>query len=284
VALAAGAAPAAEVEKTSRERQDALKNLSHPVKCDCCTAGDIWKAFQEHLRATGRADLIPPDAEPRREATRGDNDEDKDAPPPAKVDLQATDPIRGILFRQSNDLVNLDALFSEAHGKPLEGAALEKVRELAGKVSAAEDPYLKAYGDLYAARLDLDAGKHAEAVKTLDGLVKSDYFLPKREARRHLARAYRGVGDDTLAVLEIQFFLVDLPAENEADRAWAMEELRAIREKTHDGPLHDSETGMRSISALLAGLDAGEGTQSKSRRVEDVIDKVAKLLERMGGT
>lgn len=251
----------------------------HPDKCESCQAGDIWKSFQDHLRASGREDLVPaepvlpPDSSPEGEPS---------APKP-KVDLQATDPIRGILFRMSNDLVNLDALFQEAEGKPLEGKQLEKARKLVAAIRASEDPFLRAYGDLHGARLDLESGEHAGAVKTLDGLVKSCWFLPKRDARRHLAAAYRGAGDDTLAILEIQFFLADLPPENEVDRAWAREELRRIREKDHQGPLHDSEASMRSISGLIAGLDVGEGTQAKSRRVEDVVDKVAKLLERLGG-
>jgi hypothetical protein len=184
----------------------------------------------------------------------------------------------------SNDLVNLDALFQEADGKPIEGNRLERARRLVAAIRASDDPFLKAYGDLHGARLDIAEGKHAEAVKALDGLVKSCWFLPKREARRHLAAAYRGAGDDTLAILEIQFFLADLPPENEVDRAWAREELRGIREKDHQGPLHDSEASMRSVSELLAGLDVGEGTQAKARRVEDVVGKVAKLLELLGGT
>jgi hypothetical protein len=259
----------------------------HPEKCESCQAGDIWKSFQDHLRASGREDLIP--AEPPGDPTILPQEEEtspQGAEPPApkpKVDLQATDPIRGILFRMSNDLVNLDALFQEAEGKPLEGKRLEKARKLVAAIRASEDPFLRAYGDLHGARLDLAAGDHAGAVKTLDGLLKSCWFLPKREARRHLAAAYRGAGDDTLAILEIQFFLADLPPENEVDRTWAREELRQIREKDHKGPLHDSEASMRSISTLLAGLDVGEGTQAKSRRVEDVVDKVAKLLELLGG-
>ena len=265
-----GVATAAGPEGTSK----------HLDKCDSCEAGAVWESFVEHLRATGRQDLIPPEAQTREEpAPEGE------APlPKPKIDLQGTDPIRGILFRMSNDLVNLDAIFQEAQGKPLDEAARQKARKLADRIRSSDDPFLRAYGDLHAARLDVEDGKHAEAVKALDGLVKSCYFLPKREARRHLASAYRGTGDDTLAILEIQFLLVDLPPENEVDRAWAREELRRIREKDHEGPLHDSKDNMKSISTLVAGLDVGEGTQGKARRVEDVVDKVAKLLERLGGT
>lgn len=283
VAAAAGIALACLVSSGASPGTTAVAaatDLKHQEKCDSCSAGDIWKSFLDHLRATGHADLVPPDAEPREEPAP----EGELAAPKPKVDLQATDPIRGILFRLSNDLVNLDALFQEAEGKPLEGTRLEKARRLVAALRASEDPFLKTYGELHGARLDLEEGKHAEAVKALDGLVKSCWFLPKREARRHLASAYRGAGDDTLAILELQFFLADLPPENEVDRAWAREELHRIREKDHQGPLHDSETSMRSVSTLLAGLDVGEGTQGKARRVEDVIGKVAKLLELLGGT
>jgi hypothetical protein len=285
-----------------------LPGHAHPGKCDACTAAAIWESFVQRLRTTGHEDLIPADAENDAAPAGGDvvdaggdavdaggdaaheheSAESAESAPKhgaakQNVDLQATDPIRGVLFRMSNDLVNLDAIFQEAQGKPLDEATREKAQKLAARIRSSEDPFLKAYGDFHAARLDLEEGKHSEAAKALDGLVKSCYFLPKREARRHLAGAYRGTGDDTLAILEIQFFLNDLPPENEVDRAWAREELRRIREKNHEGPLHDSETSMRSVSTLVSGLDVGEGTQGKARRVEDVIDKVAKLLDLMAG-
>ena len=41
---------------------------------------------------------------------------------------------------------------------------------------------------------------------------------------------------------------------------------------------------MRSISTLITGLDLGNPTQAKEQRVEEILDKVAKLLERKGGT
>jgi hypothetical protein len=277
--LFVGLARGAEASGTAGPGKAGAAGHAHPGACDSCGAGDVWRSFLDHLRASGRQDLIPEGAEPSQEPAL----EGEEPAPKPKVDLQATDPIRGVLFRTSNDLVNLDALFQEADGKPLAGKQREKARRLVEAIRASDDPFLKAYGDFHGARLDLEEGKHAEAVKALDGLVKSCWFLPKRDARRHLALAYRGTGDDTLAILELQFLLADLPPENEVDRAWAREELRRIREKDHQGPLHDSESSMRSVSTLIAGLDVGEGTQAKARRVEDVVGKVAKLLELLGG-
>ena len=121
-------------------------------------------------------------------------------------------------------------------------------------------------------------------MKILDALVKSCYFFPKYQARRYLAEAYQGLGDDTLALLELRFFSLDLPPGSTTETEWAEEKIRGIRQKEHPGPLHDSESSMRRVSTSLADVDLGEGTQSKERRVEDVLDKVAKLLERMGGT
>src|SRR5687768_5866583 len=31
----------------------------HPDGCDSCQAGDIWKAFVEHMKDIGRGDLVP---------------------------------------------------------------------------------------------------------------------------------------------------------------------------------------------------------------------------------
>jgi len=245
------------------------------------TPESVWHGFLEHLVETGRSDLAPPGALEALEASKAEEKKEpsKDEPPAPKVDLQATDPIRGVLFRVSKDLVNLDALVTESQGKPLEGADREKAAALVEKLRGSDDPYLKAYGELHGARLDLDAGKADPAAGALEKLVVSHHFLPKRDARRLLARAHRARGDDTLAILEIQFYLDDLPAGNETDRAWARDELRRIRETKHEGPLHDSGKSMKSISGLIEGLDVGDPTQAKERRVEDILDKVAKLLE-----
>jgi hypothetical protein len=240
------------------------------------TPQDIWLGFLEHLVKTGRQDLAPPGA---RDALEEDAAAKKAAP---RVDLQSTDPIRGVLFKVSKDLVNLDALLAESEGKPLQGSDREKAAALVAKLRADGDPYVKAYGELHGARLDFEAGKTEDAVRALEGLLDSHHFLPKREARRTLAQAYRTRGDDTLAILELQFFLDDLPAENETDRTWARDELRRIREAKHEGPLHDSGKSMRSISGLIEGLEVGDGTQAKERRVEDILTKVAKLLEQKG--
>ena len=255
--------------------------LTAHEKCDGCNAQDVWHGFLEHLVETGRADLAPAGSLEALEASKAEAEKErsKDDPPPPKVDLQATDPIRGVLFRMSKDFVNLDALVTESQGKPLEGADREKAAGLVEKLRGSDDPYLKAYGELHGARLDLEAGKAEESAKALEKLVESHHFLPKREARRLLARAHRARGDETLAILEIQFFLDDLPPGNETDRAWARDELRRIRETKHEGPLHDSGKSMKSISGLIEGLDVGDGTQAKERRVEDILDKVAKLLE-----
>ncbi|HVR75082.1 MAG TPA: hypothetical protein VMT52_12145 [Planctomycetota bacterium] len=266
----------ADGDKKGPEAASPGKTAGHPLdhsdNCAGCSADLVWKGFLDHLRATGRSELIPPDALPT-----GEGDETK----PPVIDLLAGDPLKGVLFKVSPDLVNLDAIMAEdpgASGRP------EKARTLATKLGESEDPYLKAYGIFHGARLDFEAGSTAPALKALEGLVESCHFLPRREARRWLAQAYSAAGDDTLALLELRFFMADSPAENEADLNWAKEELKKVRDKGHPGPLHHSEESMRSISTLLAGLDVGAPTQENQRRVEDILDKVAKLLERPGGT
>jgi hypothetical protein len=247
--------------------------------CAGCSAEAIWAAFLEHLKAAGKADLIPPSALPV------DEDEENGEPGRDGVDLLSGDPVKGILFQLSPDLVNLDALFSTwaAEARPPAGEELEKARALAGKLRDSKDPYLAAYGVHFGSRLDVAAGDCQKAVAALEGLVRSCHFLPRREARKTLAQAYTCTGDDTLALLEYRLFQVDLPAEDETERAWADGEIKKIREKEHAGPLHHSEASMKEIAVDIGQLEVGQPTQAKAKRVEDVLEKVAKLLEQQGG-
>ncbi len=268
---------------------DAAEADKHADKCAGCSAEAVWKGFIDRLRETGHGDLIPPDALPAEkdeddDSAAGDAALDKGARGAFQLSLLSGDPVKGILFKLSPELVNIDALFSEAASDQLKPEQVEKARALAAKLCASRDPYLEPYGVLHGARLDIQAGDCPAAVKALEGLVKSCFFLPRREARRHLARAYSCVGDDTLALLELQFFLLDVPPQDDADALWANDELKKIRDKKHPGPLHHSEENMRSISGLISGLDVGDPTQAKERRVEDILEKVAKLLEKKGGT
>ena len=246
----------------------------HAERCAGCSAEAVWIGFLDHLRDLHREDLIPENLLPREsKEERGD----------LQLDLLRSDPILGLLFRMSPELIQLDATFQEAHGEPLGPERLEAARGRAAKLLQSSDKYLSAYGAFYGARLDIEAKECAAGVKALEGLVKSCYFLPRREARRYLAQAYACQGDDTLALLELQYFLIDLAPEQEADSIWAKDELKKIRDRKHPGPLHHSEEGMRSISELLAGHEVGDPTQSKERRVEDVIEKVTDLLQRKAG-
>jgi len=271
--LAAPGGYAQEVEKEKEAVQhDPVAVSSHdPAQCAGCSAEAIWAGFLEHLRKTGHEDLIPENLIPTEDLA------ERDA---LQVDLVREDPLKGILFKLSGDLVNLDALWRDAPPSP---ENLVKARALAAKLLESKDNYLAGYGSLYAAKADIQGGDCPKAVKALEALVKSCYFLPRKEARRELARAYSCAGDDTLALLELQFYMLDLPPESEADETWAQEELRKIRAKKQPGPLQSTEESMRSISGLISGLDVGEPTQAKERRVEDVLEKVAKLIEKMGG-
>lgn len=253
------------------------EGLPHdPASCAGCSAEAIWTAFLEHLRATQSAHLIPEDLVPTE-------DDDLDARDELQVQLVQSDPVKGILFKLSPDLVNLDALWRSVDGETLGEKELASARELAAKLMASGDKYLEAYGILFASRAQIQAEECPQAVKSLEGLVKSCFFLPRREARRQLARAYSCAGDDTLALLELQFYQLDLPPESDADSEWAREQIKKIRDKKHPGPLSDSEESMRSISGLISGLDVGEGTQKQERRVEDVLEKVVTLIEKLGG-
>ena len=76
-----------------------------------------------------------------------------------------------------------------------------------------------------------------------------------------------------------QFYMLELSAEEEDARLWAEDELRAIRETEHEGPLHDVSGRTVELSERIAEREIGETTQSGQRGVEDILDKVARLIE-----
>lgn len=273
---ALGAAP---IDTDSPAKPTLKPKVEHSDKCAGCSAEAVWGAFVDYLRETGHEDLIPEDLQP----LTGDETSDLEMRAEFQASLVRSDPVKGVLFKLSPALVNLDALFHEAGAEPLSAESLAKARELAASLRDSKNPYLAPYGLLFGAQMDLQAGDCAQAVKALEGLSKSCFFLPRKEAHRHLARGYSCAGDDTLALLELQFYMLDLPSQDETDRHWAQDELKKIRDKKHPGPLHQSEESMRSISTLIDGHDVGEPTQSKERRVEEILEKVATLLEKKAG-
>ena len=54
--------------------------------------------------------------------------------------------------------------------------------------------------------------------------------MPSGDVRRELAAADRKQGEDTLAILELQFYMVGLPPEDSTNRQWAKDQLEKIRE------------------------------------------------------
>jgi hypothetical protein len=233
----------------------ARSGLSEP------TPADIWAGFVEHLKAAGREDLLP-------------------AGPDGAVltpDFKSGDPLLGVLFRLSPELINLHALFDEEGGVAAADRA-ERARKLIDKVRGHDDPYVREYGEYFAARLALESGEAEEGARGLEKLLQSSRFLPRGEVHRQLALAYRRLGEETLAILELQFYLAGLSREESAHRFWAEEQLKEIRQ-AHKGPLHDCAERARGISSLISLKQVGEPTQDKQRRVEEILDKVAKLLE-----
>ncbi len=112
-------------------------------------------------------------------------------------------------------------------------------------------------------------------------LTESEYFLPQDEARRYLADIYLALDDSTLAILEWQLYLTELPRARQSERTAAKERIRQIRESTqHPGPLRESVGRMRLVSGRLDKGDVTEPTQTEEVRLEDVLEKIAKLLEK----
>lgn len=231
------------------------------------TRRQVWEDFIRHLRDEGHSELA-----------------DKWQPDPAGPitvpDFSKGDPIRGVLFRLSNDLVNLDSLFDEEEIRRLGSDERDRrVDELLARLDGESDAYIQDWARYYRARRALEVGRDDEARAALEKLVRSPRWLSSREARRNLAGVYQRQGEDTLAVLELQFYLLELDEEDAEERFWAEEQLRAIREKPHDGPLHDVADRATKLSDRIRRVEVGTPTQEDQEEVEDILDKVAVLLE-----
>jgi hypothetical protein len=179
----------------------------------------------------------------------------------------------------------------EAEGAPAETDEAQAkraatARELAEQLSKSEDPYLKAYGDYYRARLQQARGERREAAALYGALARSPHFLAKGRAHRELAGHYLAEGDATLAILELQMYLAGLSSGDLSERQWAEHELERIRDAGNKGPLAESIERAEAVSSRLKdGAQAlAEGgaaaAQHEQARLEDVLEKTIALLER----
>ena len=230
----------------------------------------IWKGFVRYLYASEDQDLLP---EPlrNRDGSVAEGDE-------ILLDFDVSDPIKGVLFRASGSLIDLDAKFAVARGKPLSEEDYPVARRLAGELDESENRYLQPYGVYYGALLDLQAEEYDAAMDRLRLLEASPYFLPRESVRRLVVECYVGKGQTTLAILDLQVYLSVLAPERESERAWGLQKLKELR-ADHPGPLLESGKTMRSISDLLAAQQLGEETRGKQEHVELVLEKIVDILE-----
>ncbi len=216
------------------------------------TRFDRWKSFREHVEKMGKKDLLP--------------EEEAGATPPS------TDAVLGVLFRISPEIAAAHDLL-ERESPDVAGA-----RARLAKLEGNQDPYISDYLKLLTARCDLLEDHHAAAVRGFEAVLGSNRNLAAPAAHRGLAECYRGLEETTLEVLELRFLIADLPPEGSADRSWAEARLAEIR-RDHPGPLQDSRKRMGALSERLAKADPPEGVSPDQAKVEDILLKVAKLLE-----
>jgi hypothetical protein len=261
-------------------------------------AETVWRDFVKHLYSTDLEGLLPEEFRNPKGSI----------PPDSELDLQGTDPIRGFLFRTSSALIDLDELFQEAElgvtgsGRPeaqtpegakdveavtegvnanqLAPASRLRAQRLVHELSASKNPYLRVYGDYYSAWLDVGEKRFLDAQPKLERLTRSRRFLPRHEAQRLLAQTYRGLGQPTLALLELQSFLTTLGPGQESERAWGVEQLRQLSE-SHPGPLKEAGDDMQSIATLLRERRIGADTRERQRQVEVVLEKIVDLLPKL---
>jgi len=272
---------AGSVGVVSAQNVSGLKELQDFLAAgDSWTPAGVWKKFVEHQIEQGREDLLLD----HLDDSLGELEDDRvgglaagflGAEAFPMPDLARGDPILGILFRQSGELINLHAQFDEAGQSQ---ARDEKIGALVEKLRSGGDPFLKAYADFYAARHAMEKDDTDNAVTVMERLVKSEHFLPRHKVRKSLASLYRTRGETTLAILELQFYLKDLSEEQTTERTWARDQLKEIRED-HDGPLHDVAGRARGISETMAKPKLDQEVQSEQHEVEDILAKIVLLME-----
>jgi hypothetical protein len=230
------------------------KHAVHETKASSkyVSPAERWSLFRGHMEELGKGDLLP--------------EEDPEGKPPA------SDAILGIIFRISPDIAAADDLLGR------EPPDVEGARKRLEKLKGEEDPYISDYAKLLNARCDLLEKKFRESARRFEEVIESSRNLAIVKARRGLAGSYRGLDETSMEILELRFLLADLPLEKTADRSWAESRLAEIR-RDHDGPLHDSGDKMEKASTRLARADPPEKVSGDQEKVEDILDKIARLLE-----
>jgi hypothetical protein len=211
-----------------------------------------WKLFREHIEKMGKKDLLP--------------EEEAGAKAPT------TDAIIGILFRISPEIAAAHDLLDQ------ESPDVAGARARLAKLDGSQDPYIADYQKLLGARCDLLEKNYAVSVRGFEGILNSNRNLAGPAAHRGLAECYRGLDETTMEVLELRFMIAGLPPGSSADRSFADARLAEIR-LDHPGPLQDSRKRMGALSERLAKADSLEGVAPEQAKVEDILIKVAKLLE-----
>lgn len=250
----------------------------------------IWQSFVKHLDSIGRSDLVPTavDSKPHDEHKDGDTaqKEDDDGDDHHGHDHSAgaasgKDPIAPIVHQLSKELARLQTLFEDADDPLLRTLPAQereaKARKLLKALETHKDPYVQAYGHLYEARAALDRSEPESAISTLKKLDGSSFFLGHRELHRLRARAYRAIGDDSLALLELRLFALELDDSDRVERTRVEEEITEIR-KTNVGPLRESAKDARSASILIEQRSRGEDTRESQERVAEILDRALRLL------
>lgn len=310
---------------TRRAEQSSSKsadNKRETLSANRPRENEIWEGFVKHLRSIDREDLIPDHC---NDEEHGNHDHDHAHMP----DFSTGDPMIGVLFRLRPEFAVLDSLLnkkmpdveplseeSKKNSVTPESAAEKKKRQkrarrisrLLRKLESSNDPYVREYTRLYAARWDLENRRNQEAVGHLTPLTNSPHFLGNRGAHRELATAYRALDDDLLAILELQFYLADLTPKDLAGQVWAEEQMKQLREKRqNEGPLKECASVSEKISALLSEdlaevdlavekdteSDAAANKRSENNdsdpkekaieaatRIEDILEKSGELLDR----
>jgi tetratricopeptide (TPR) repeat protein len=251
------------------EEAPAAKPEAAPAKrLGLRTPENIWRGFVDHLEEKGHTALLEKARPEEPEGSEGSRRE---------IDLKGKDPILPFVLEIAPELAALEPLADGDSSGDAGDARAAKLDALAGKLAEHPDPYVRDYARFFKARFLAAGGKPRQAIDILDALLKSHHFLGDREAHRALAKAYRALGDDTLALLELRLFQLQLGEEDLVDRDWVDEQLAAIREH-HKGPLKDSANEAKDASVLIAAGSTGTTTQEEQKRVEEILERTLKLL------
>lgn len=163
----------------------------------------------------------------------------------------------------------------------LESGDLEGAAAAFTKLAAKGNPFLSAHCRLELAEIDLAAGRHAEAIRTAERIVRQDrqFLITDHRAGAIIAECFRAQKRPVLEFLQWGILLVDYRALPPAVQTRAKERLAKL-EKITGRPVQAVAGWMDTVQRLIRDLHtAADPTQTKQGEILVSLDKMIELQE-----